>query len=544
MKKLFTTLTILLFSSTVMLNAQPGGAAGGKGDAKKAKLYFDFDRNYKDALTEYLKLLKDDPSDPEINYRIGLCYLYTNIDKKKAYKYLEVMARQPKAPDEVYLELGRAYHIVNRFDDAIKKYSEFIELARLRPAELAKVNRYIEQCRLGKTMVDSPVDVTFECLGKEVNSEFPEMYPFITGDESYMTFTSRRNTVTGGFKDLDGTYASDIFSSLQTAGKWGKAKNLSSIVNTQYFEVGTSMAPDATNVICYFSNETAQADLYILTKKDKAKSYQKAVSLGAGINMPKSLEMAGVISPDGNTLIFSSDRPGGKGGFDLWKCTKEGAEWSVPVNMGAPINSDADEDYPNFSPDGKKLFFASNSARSMGGFDVFSATYNRATEGYDEPQNLGYPINNADDNQTISFNQSGTVAYVCAQRDGGIGDLDIWKITFKEPMMDVQKTKFKGVVSPVDKEFSITVTDKFTGKQVIKAITEKGTGKYSLDLVPGRYIFKTEGDGFITITEEIPVLGKATFKELITKDITMVEGTNPEPPAPGTTKPGTPVKPK
>jgi hypothetical protein len=110
-------------------------------------------------------------------------------------------------------------------------------------------------------------------------------------------------------------------------------------------------------------------------------------------------------------------------------------------------------------------------------------------------------------------------------------------------MVDVQKTKFKGIVSPVDKEFTITVTDKFTGKEVVKTTPEKGTGKYALDLAPGRYIFKTEADGFITITEEVPVLGKATFKENVTKDITMVEGVNPPPPPAGT-KPGTPVKPK
>jgi hypothetical protein len=104
-------------------------------------------------------------------------------------------------------------------------------------------------------------------------------------------------------------------------------------------------------------------------------------------------------------------------------------------------------------------------------------------------------------------------------------------------MVDVAKTKFKGIVSPIDKEFTVTITDKFTGKQVIQAVSEKGTGKYSIDLAPGRYIFKTEADGFITITEDIPVLGKSTFKELIIKDINMVEGTNPPPPAPGTVKP-------
>lgn len=541
MRQLVTTIVFTLLLSTIMLKAQPAGA---KGDLKKAKFLFEVDKNYKDALTEYLKILKDDANDAEVNYRIGLCYLYTNIDKKKAYKYLEIMARQPKAPKEVYLELGRGYHIANRFDDAIKRYGEFIEVGRLRPDETAKVNRYIEQCRIGKKLVDTPVDVTFECLGKEVNSDYPEMFPFITGDESYMVFTTRRNTVTGGVKDFDGTYASDVFSSLQTAGKWGKAKNLSTVVNTTYFEVGTSMATDATNVICYFSNEIAQADLYIISKKDKARSYGKAVSIGDRINLPKSIENAGVISPDGNTLIFSSDRPGGKGGLDLWKATREGDGWGDPVNLGAPINTDADEDYPNFSPNGKVLYFSANSARSMGGFDIFQATFNKATENYDEPQNLGYPINNADDNHTISFNQTGSVAYISASREGGIGDLDIWRITFKTPLFVSEKTKFKGKITTAnDAEATITVTDKFTGKEIAKSVAEKGTGNYSFDLAPGRFIFKTEADGHITITEEVPVLGKSTFKEQIIKDITLVEGVNPPPPPAGT-KPGTPAKPK
>jgi hypothetical protein len=253
-----------------------------------------------------------------------------------------------------------------------------------------------------------------------------------------------------------------------------------------------------------------------------------------------------VVSPDGNTLIFSSDRPGGKGGLDLWKATREGDTWGDPVNLGAPVNTDADEDYPNFSPNGKVLYFSANSARSMGGFDIFQATFNKATENYDEPQNLGYPINNSDDNHTISFNQTGSVGYISTAREGGIGDLDIWRITFKTPLFVSEKTKFKGKITTAnDAEATITVTDKFTGKEIAKSVAEKGTGNYAFELAPGRVIFKKEADGHITITEEVPVLGKSTFKEQIVKDITLVEGVNPPPPPPPAgTKPGTPVKPK
>lgn len=525
----------LLFGSVA---AQPTNNSGGSGDPKKARALFDFDRNYKDALSEYLKLLSDDTNDPEINYRIGLCYLNTNIDKKKAYKYLEIMARQPKAPKDVYVELGKAYHYAGRYDDAIKRYTEFIEVARLRPDEAAVVNRMVDQCRVAKKLVANPVDVTFELLGKEVNTEYPELNPFIMEDESYMVFTSRRNNVTGGFKEIDGQYSSDVFSSLQTAGKWAKAKNMATIINTQYYEVSTSMSPDGRNVVCYLSNETAQGDLYLLTRKEKAKTYQKAISLGGAVNGVKSTEQAGVISADGQTLIFSSNRPGGKGGYDLWKCTYDGGEWGSPVNLGAPINTEADEDYPNFSADGKYLYFASNSSRSMGGFDVFSAKYNRATENYDEPQNLGYPVNTADDNYTISFNTAGNIAYVSQVRDGGTGDLDIWRVTFNGIKTEVKKTRFSGVIKQADSVAVITITDKFTGKEVAKANTAAGNGTYSFELAaPGRYIIKIEEPGQPTLTEEIQTLTGTAYKDKITKDFDL-QAVPATPGKPGTTKPG------
>lgn len=534
----FTVLLLVAVLSFGRLSAQ-GPTTGGKSDPKKARQLFDLDKNYGEALVEYLKILAEDPNDPEINYRVGLCYLFTNVDKKKAYKYLEIMARQPKAPKDIYIELGRAYHLAGRFDDAIKRYNEFIEVARLRPEEAAKVNRYIDQCRVAKKLIEKPIDVTFECLGKEVNTVYPELNPFITGDESFMVFTSQRNNVTGGFREINGSYSSDIFSSLQTAGKWAKAKNLATIVNTLYYEVSTSMTADGRNVIVYFSNEVAQSDIYVLNKKEKSKSFQKATSLGGGVNMPKSIESAGALSPDGQTLIFASDRPGGKGGIDLWRCTLEGGEWSAPENLGAPINTEADEDYPSFSPDGKTLYFSSNSSKSMGGFDIFWSKVNKATENYDEPQNLGYPINTPDDNQTISFNANGTVAYVAQQRDGGIGDLDIWKVTFNNKQAEVKKTRYTGVVKPADSTGTvITITDKFTGKEIVKTSSAPNTGAYSFELAPGRYIVKIEAAGMPVFLQELAVLNDPAFKEKVALDYDLLAAPT-TPGKPGTTKPGT-----
>lgn len=526
-----------LFATVAIAQPKPGGTKPGapqpKGDPKKAKALFELDRNYKDALTEYLRLLNDDPKNVEIKYRIGLCYLSTNIDKKKAIPYLEAMARESKAPKDVYLELGRAYHLANRYDDAIKKYTEYIELAKLRPEDARRVNKAIDQCRVGKYLVENPVEVEFECLSKDINTPFPEMYPFITADESFMIFTSRSNKVTGGFKEMDGNYSSDIFSSTQVAGKWSKPKNLSSIVNTQFYEVGTSMTPDGKNVVVYFSNEIAQSDLYLLGKKEKAKTFSKAVSLGDGVNTAKFLEVSGAVSPDGKFLIFSSDRPGGKGGLDLYVSYFENGAWGPAENLGSEINTEWDEDYPSFSPDGSKMYFASNSEKSMGGFDIFSAKYNKATKTFVAPTNMGYPINTADDNQTISFNNQGNVAYVSQQREGGIGELDIWRLTFKNAENDIAKTRVKGFVKPDTALATITIKDNVTGKQ-IQTVKPDNSGAYYVDLIPGRYKFVITANGYADYAVDLPIGSGAGFVEKLEKDFDLLN-----PPAPPATKPGT-----
>src|SRR5665213_445353 len=148
--------------------------------------------NYDEALTDYLDLLEDDSKNMTYNYKIGVCYLNTNINKAKAIPYLEVVTRQTNYdPDAMYL-LGRAYDFAYRFDDALKCYNAFKAAGKGTPQNLADVDREIQYCYNAKEIVKYPVNVTFENLGSSVNSEFPDYYPFVPSDESFIVFNRKR----------------------------------------------------------------------------------------------------------------------------------------------------------------------------------------------------------------------------------------------------------------------------------------------------------------------------------------------------------------
>ncbi len=201
------------------------------------------------------------------------------------------------------------------------------------------------------------------------------------------------------------------------------------------------------------------------------------------INNPKSWESQPSVSADGNELIFASDRKGGFGGIDLYLVQKdEFGYWGVPQNMGQIINSESNEKSPFFHVDGKTMYFSSQGHNSLGGYDIFVSHVDDLGH-WGEPINLGYPINTPYDDLFYSATASGRYAYISSNRAGGIGGLDIYKVTYwgaDKPMStDVQYQLIASIAKPVSDnpiakpilvdEKSLTV---FKGK-VLDAITKK-----------------------------------------------------------------------
>jgi OmpA family/WD40-like Beta Propeller Repeat len=144
------------------------------------------------------------------------------------------------------------------------------------------------------------------------------------------------------------------------------------------------------------------------------------------------------LSVDGTKLYFTSDMPGGFGGMDLYVSDKESGRWGPPMNLGPDVNTEGHEIFPYISPDGR-LYFASDGHVGLGGLDIFY-TSSKENNVWSMPENLGYPMNTVADDFSIIFNEEGTCGFLASDREGGVGHDDIY--SFKKTALSVEVLVF------------------------------------------------------------------------------------------------------
>ncbi len=429
---------------------QPPPKAGAA-DNKAAKNNYAFG-NYYTALQEYEALVKKEPDNIEYNFRLGVCYLYTNFDKAKAIPYLEFVAKKPNPTRDQIYELGRAYMLNNQIDEAIQQFSMVQSKVNpaSEPAKMIEIIRMIEMCENAKKLIKKPINVTFTNLGPKVNSPYADYNPFAPDEEDYVAFSTKRNDVMGTNIDFDGYKCADIFYSDVKKGEYAKAKSLGATINTEFVEEIVGLSADGRYLFVGIDNMEGYDDIWASEKKGK--SFLKSKSLGTTINSLESESSA--TTTDGDDILFFSRTPEvekvGFGGTDIFMAYRlPNGDWGEPLNLGPQINTPYDEDYPNLSADGKTLYFASKGHNSMGGFDVFKSTWDEKNKRWNRPQNLGYPVNTTDDNYTFSAPRNGRHGYLSALRKDGVGDLDVYMVTFND--VEPEYTTYVGGVTFAEK---------------------------------------------------------------------------------------------
>lgn len=484
--------TIILFVGVAQSIAQPKTTK--IADPADAKEHFSH-HNYLAAIPVYKQLIKQEPGNVDYNHKLGICYLRTNINKALAVPYLETASKNDKADKSVWNDLGMAYQYANKFDDAIKAYNKF--KVGLKPGEeLETVEHRIETCQNAKEYIKHPVDVSFTNLGPEVNSEYPDYYPFVSLNENFLVFTSRRKGNIGGAVEVDGYYASDIYYSSPVNDVWTKAQNMGTSVNTRLDEQAVSLSPDGQQMLMYIDHIDSLGNIY--SSVNKAGKFQRMKKLNANVN--SDFETAGSISPDGNVIFFASKRDGGLGETDIYMARKlPNGNWAKAQNLGPKINTKYREDFPEIAPDGKTLYFSSQGHAGMGDFDLFQSTWNEEENTWTEAKNLGYPINTAGDDRSISFTENNRVAYISAVREGGLGDLDIYRIKFNDA--EERTTVLQGFVTTVDSAKSVVafVTVEDLKNPDVPPYTynpNEKSGKFIMALPPSKYKITIEADGY------------------------------------------------
>lgn len=481
--------------------------------------------NFTAALKDYLFLLKKDPKNSMYSYRVGLCFLNTNINKAKAIPYLEAETKTDKPDYDSWFSLGKAYHFAYRFDEAIAMFTKYKEIAKGSSDNKKQVDRYIQYCYNAKELVKFPLKVTFNNLGKNINSSYADYQPFVPEDESYLVFTTRRKE--GAMQSEDGAFTASVYISKVLNGEFGKARSIGPPINTGDGDeevVGLSLSGDI--MILVYDNLVGFADLFI-AYADKKMNFKKATLLDKNINS-SAQEISASISPDGNTLYFTSTRPGGYGGSDIYITHKlPNGTWALAQNLGPEVNTDADEDFPNISPDGKTLYFSSTGHTSMGGYDIFKATWSETTSQWTNIKNFGYPINTTDDDMNLRLSSSGKYGYISALRDGGLGDFDIYRVDFND--VEPNYSLIKGLVSSADtarklnySQVSIVAINNVTNKKFGQYVPNPVSGKYVMILPPGNYTIQLDAGAFEKYSEKFVVADKIGVRQEIDKNITLL----------------------
>lgn len=502
----------ILLGSNVLL-------AQDKATSKLANEYFN-DGNFTAALDEYLELLEANPDDEKFNYRAGVCYLNTNIDKSNAIPYLEKALEAESPNPNTYYLLGRAYHFAYKFPNAIKMFEEFKKLDKGNADNIDDVEKQMEYCYNAIEIMKFPLNVKFENVGDAINSTTKDYYPFVPINEAYLIYNTKRDD--GSNKLPDGYYNSEIYISKVKNGKFSNARKLDQNVNTlNGSEEIVGMSADGKKLIFYFENEEYYGDLFIADfDGSNVKNLER---LPKEINS-KDHEIAATITQDGTELYFASNREGGYGGVDLYVSRKlPNGKWGPAQNLGPSVNTFYDEDFPNITADGKTLYFSSKGHTSMGGYDIFKASWNQKKRNWGDVKNVGYPLNTPEDNMNFRVSETGRTGYISALRAKGKGDLDIYSVTFNE--VDPQYTVVKGYINASDstqiKDVFLSVLDKETDELYGNYMTNPISGRYIMILPPGKYNILVEVPGFDLYSEDIEIYGKGDFRSLIKKDFSL-----------------------
>lgn len=490
-----------------------------KADPLDAEEHFKF-HNYIDALIVYKKLIEKDPKNADYPFKAGFCILNTDRDKSEAVTFLETASKRKSDPD-VDFYLAKAYHYTLKLNEALETLLKYQKSGI--GTKQSEVTRELETVKNAILFVKSPIDVSFENAGDKINTEYPDYYPLVTPDESYLFFTSRRKGVMGNAREFDGYYSSDVFYTKVENGEFIPAKGAGAMVNSIYDEQAVGLSYNADKLFVYMDNIKEFGDIY--ESKMTAGKFKKIEKLGEVINS-KGFESSATISADENTLFFASRRDGGLGEKDIYMTKKlPTGEWAEPQNLGTEINTPYDEDFPNLFYDGKTLYFSSKGHTSMGGFDYFKSTWDETTNTWSKAVNLGYPLNTTEDDICISFTEDQSHAYISAWRKDTKGEKDIYKVTFNN--IDVRQTVIKSKVIALGsteaiKGALINVIDQSTQEEVGNYTPNPKSGAFAIILKPGKYQILIDAPGFSPKTEEITVLGKSDFIEFKEQTFTVV----------------------
>ena len=498
----FVIIVILLIAGINHVSAQQTLST----KSKKAIEYYTIADNYRvrghyqQAVDLLERAISKDEGFIEAYVRLGLVYRMAN-NLTLARKYYEqglIRIDDSQKYSRVYLDVGDLYLQMGEYTSSVTNLETYLTLINERSKYYDRANQLLENAKFASESIKNAHKIEIKPLGDSINRFAMQYFPVLTADQEQLIFTRRLGT---GPNDDE-----DLMISTNVEGQWQSPVSISDNINSELNEGTCTISADGRTLIftsCQGREGYGSCDLYISRKNGGI--WSDPENMGSSINS-SAWDSQPSLSADGRILYFVSTRSGGLGGQDIWvSYIDEDGNWSKPKNLGNHINTTGNEISPFIHANNQTLYFASDGHLGMGGFDIY---YSNKKEGeYQKPVNLGYPINNGQDQLSLFITADGKKGYYSHEQGGGMkNSSSLYEFDIPAPLQVENKSNFiKG-----------RVLDSLTSQPLAASIELHDVGKGQLvglthsDSVTGRYLMVlTQGAGYALYTQSKGYLFKS-----------------------------------
>lgn len=464
--------------------------------------------SYSKAISKYEKALNGQPDNLDVKLKLANAHRILNQSEQSEAYYKEV-ADSIALPKEEKLNYAQVLMKNNKYDEAKPVLQDYLkedpnnQLAKDLLTSSENVN-ILKEDTSAYMLTALPLDFTVSMFG-------PTHYKggIIFAGETEITSAASTNPWTG-YSFLDMFYVEK-----DGSGNWDIAEAFSEELNGKFHD-GPATFNAAQDMIVYtrsamknekkqLVNEDNENQFYLYTSKMVDGAWTEPTELPFN-SMEYSVGHP-ALTPDGKTLYFSSDMPGGYGGSDIYKSTFDGTTWTTPINVGKTINTEGNEAFPYIAKDGK-MYFASEGHQTLGGLDVF-VTENRGGV-WTNPVNLAYPLNSSQDDFALIVDEGDTTGYVSSNRSGVDMIYEYAKIP---PVFTLEgMATLKSTGKPIE-EVVITVVNHTDNDSA--RVTTAADGKFAFNLLPSKqYTIRGEKAGYFTVSEDFETGARSMEKNV------------------------------
>lgn len=490
--------TLIIICATVLITASCGADHFMKKGEKYLALgeYYDAAAEFKTAYNKTSP--KDKDKRGERALKLAGCYDRINSTQKAIAAYRNAI-RYNKADINTHLAFARILMKNGSYKEAAKEFQMVLDSLpdnKLAKSGLLSAQTAQEEKNAGSRYIVKKMDV--------FNSRRADYSPMLFGDEyDQLYFTSTRNEAEGDeLSGITGTKAGDIFvSQKDDKGKWGKPEAIVSGLNTEFDEGACCFTPDQSQMYLTQCTTDPNYPRYanIVTSNRSDAAWSKASPLEITRDTLSSYAHPAV-SPDGQWLYFTSDMPGGKGGYDIWRVRITTNGLGGVENLGEPINTPGNEMFPTFRPNGD-LYFSSDGHKGLGGLDIYIAKVDKNTKKF-VLEHPGYPLNSQGDDFGMTFEGPHNRGYFSSNRGDGRGWDHIYSFEKPEIIQTV-----KGWVYEMDGyELPDALVYMVGSDGTNLKLSVKGDGSFTQVINPNvDYMMLATCKGFLNHKEELRV---------------------------------------